>query len=87
MSQSTLFQSSGQVFLGLTSTKQGINCLAEGHKAVALVRFEPATPQSRVKHSTTEPPRSSTKLTVNLALSVCSIGECALVRLNNVNQK
>ena len=29
--------------------------LAQGHKSVKLVRLEPATPRSRVKHSTTEP--------------------------------
>ena len=33
-------------------------CLAQGHNAVARVRLEPATPRSRVKHSTTEPLRS-----------------------------
>ena len=49
----------GRVFLGWTRTKQKIKCLAQGHNAVPLVRLEPATPQSRVKHSTTEPPRSS----------------------------
>ena len=27
-----------------TSTKQGINCLAQGHSTVPPVRFEPATP-------------------------------------------
>ena len=32
--------------------------LAQGHTAVMLVRLEPADPQSRVKHSTTEPLRS-----------------------------
>ena len=46
-------------FLGLSSTKQRITCLAKGHNAVPLVRFEYATPQSRVKHSTTEPLHSS----------------------------
>ena len=33
-------------------------CLAQGHNAMMLVRLEPAAPQSRVKHSTTEPLRS-----------------------------
>ena len=28
-------------------------CLAQGHNAVMLVRFEAAAPRSRVKHSTT----------------------------------
>ena len=45
----------GQVFLGLTSTKQRIKGLSQGHNKVSPVRFEPAKPQSRVKHSTTEP--------------------------------
>ena len=27
-------------------------CLAQGHKAVMLVRLEPAAPQSQVTHST-----------------------------------
>ena len=49
---------SGWIFLGLTSTKQRIKCLAQGHNAVSLVRLKPATPRSRVKHSTTEPPAS-----------------------------
>ena len=43
-----------QVFLGWTSTKQGLMCLAQGHNAVTLVRLEPAALQSWVKHSTTE---------------------------------
>ena len=30
-------------------------CLEQGHNAVMLVRLEPTAPQSRVKHSTTEP--------------------------------
>ena len=39
-----------------SSTLQGLMCLAQGHKAVTVVRLEPAALQSRVKHSTTEPP-------------------------------
>ena len=46
---------SGRVFLGLTSTKQGLMYLAHGHKAVTPVRQEPAALPSEVKHSTTEP--------------------------------
>ena len=46
---------SGQVFLGWTSTKQGQMCLAQGHNTVTVTRLEPATSQSPVKHSTTEP--------------------------------
>ena len=37
---------SGWVFLGLTSTKQRIKCLAQGHNTVPPVRLEPATPRS-----------------------------------------
>ena len=48
---------SGRVFLGLTSTKQGLMCLAQVHNTVALVRFEPATRRPQV-NSTTEPLRS-----------------------------
>ena len=46
---------SGRVFLGLTSTKLGLICLAQGHNAVMPVRLKPAALRSRVKHSTTEP--------------------------------
>ena len=35
---------SGWVFLGLTSTKQRVKYLAQGHKAVTPVTLEPATP-------------------------------------------
>ena len=45
----------GRVFLGWTSTKLGLMCLAQGHNTVMPVRLEPAAPRSRVKHSTTEP--------------------------------
>ena len=45
----------GRVFLGWTSTKLGLICLAQGHNAVRPVRLEPAAPSSWVKHSTTEP--------------------------------
>ena len=46
------------VFLGWTSTKQGLMCLAQGHNTVTPVRLEPLTPRSQVKYSTTEPLRS-----------------------------
>ena len=40
-------------------------CLAQGHNTVIPVRLEPATPQPRVKHYTTEPLCSlSTKMYV-----------------------
>ena len=59
---------SGWVFLGSTGTNQRIKCLAQAHNAVPPVRLEPATPQSRVKHSTTEPLPSSCKVTINMCL-------------------
>ena len=42
-------------FLGWTSTKQGLKCLAQGHDAVKPVRLQPKTLRSWDKHSTTEP--------------------------------
>ena len=33
-------------------------CLDQGHNALPLARLKLATPRSRDKHSTTEPPRS-----------------------------
>ena len=48
----------GRVFLGWSSTKLRIKCLAQGHKAVLTVRLKPTIPRSWVKHSTTEPLRS-----------------------------
>ena len=44
---------------GLTSIKQRIKCLAEGHNTVPLVSLELATLGSKVLHSTTEPLHSS----------------------------
>ena len=49
---------SGWIFLGCTSTKQGLMCLAQGHNVVMPERLKSTTPQSQVKHSTTEPVRS-----------------------------
>ena len=48
----------GRVFLGWTSTKLGLMCLAQRHNTVMPVRLEPAVPRSWVKHSTTETQRS-----------------------------
>ena len=42
------------VFLGRTRTKQRVKSLAQGNKAVPPGKLAPATPRSRVKHSTTE---------------------------------
>ena len=46
------------VFLGWTSTKLGLMCLAQGHNAVTPMRLEPTALRSQVKHFTTEPLRS-----------------------------
>ena len=48
-----------RISLGWTSTKQGLMGLAQGHNAVTPMRLEPAALGSRVKHSTTEPLRST----------------------------
>ena len=45
----------GRVFLGRTSTKLGLMCLAQGHNAVRLVRLKPTALRSGVKHFTTDP--------------------------------
>ena len=45
-----------------------IKCLAQGHNAVPLVRLETTTLLSRVEHSTTEQPRSSDQMIVNLSV-------------------
>ena len=50
---------SGRVFLGWTSTKQGLMFLAQGHNAETLVRLKPTALRSPVKHSTTEMLRSN----------------------------
>ena len=39
---------------GLTNTKLGLMCPAQGYDTVTPMRLEPAAPRSRVKHSTTE---------------------------------
>ena len=43
------------VFLGLTSTEQGLICLAQGHNAWMPVRLKLAIPRPWVKYCTTEP--------------------------------
>ena len=50
---------SGWVFPDWTSTMKGFTCLAQKYNAVMTVKLELATPQSRVKQSTTEPLRPS----------------------------
>ena len=64
---------SGRVVLGLTSTKQGLMCLAKGHNTVTPVMLELATADwSRVKHSNIEPLRSHTELCFFLFLGTAS---------------
>ena len=46
---------SGWVFLGWTSTKQGLMCLAQEHNTETQMRLEPITPRSSVMHPSTEP--------------------------------
>ena len=53
---------SGQVFLGWASTKQGLMCLAQGCNAVKPVRLEPTALRSWVKHSTTDLPTRYAKI-------------------------
>ena len=47
---------SGLVFLGWTSIKLGLMCLAQGHNTMTPVRLELATLQSQVKQSATALP-------------------------------
>ena len=54
----TLFRHVGTGLSGLTSTKQRVKCLAQGHNAVPPVRLETTTPRSQVKHSIIELSRS-----------------------------
>ena len=55
MSHQQSFRYKGTGLPGLNQYKARINVLAQGHNAVMLVRLKPSAPQSRVKHSTTEP--------------------------------
>ena len=59
-SQSTIFQSCRDGAIASWVINQyfrGVKCLAQGHNTAA-VGLEPRTSRSRVRHSTTEPPRS-----------------------------
>ena len=58
----------GTVFLGWSSTKLELMCLAQGHNAVTPMRLKTADFQSRVKHSTTEPLRTHTCICTHLYL-------------------
>ena len=63
-SQSTIFQSCQD---GATASWvinqyfRGVKCLAQGHN-MAAVGFEPPTFRSGVRHATTDPPRSASRL-------------------------
>ena len=61
---------SGRVFLGWTSTKQRITCLAQGHNTVPPVRLHPPTAESQVKHSTK--PYCSSVLCWNMCIKLAS---------------
>ena len=62
---------------GLTSTKLGLMCLAQVHNVITPVRLEPAAPRSPVKHSTTEPLRSSFFIfIINRMKSIKQISMC-----------
>ena len=59
-SQSTIFQSCRDGAIAswvINRYFRGVKCLAQGHNTAA-VGLEPRTSRSRVRHSTTEPPRS-----------------------------
>ena len=72
----------GRVFLDLSSTKQRIKCRAQEYNIVLLVRFEPTTPGSRVKHFTTEPPLSSS---VVKGLIVYSADSCKRLKYTDID--
>ena len=67
-SQSTIFQSCRDGAIASWVINQyfrGVKCLAQGHNTAA-VGLEPRTSRSRVRHSTTEPPRSPPQFWSNL---------------------
>ena len=59
MSHQQSFSYKGTGLPGLNQYLAGIDVFAQGHNAVTPVRLEHAAPWSQVKHSTTEPLRSS----------------------------
>ena len=71
-SQSTIFQSCRDGAIASWVINQyfrGVKCLAQGHNTAA-VGFEPRTPRSGVRHSTTEPPRSPNIWWINVVLEI-----------------
>ena len=64
LTQSTIFQSCRDGAIASWVINQyfrGVKCLAQGHNTAA-VGFEPRTSRSGVRHSTTEPPRSPSRI-------------------------
>ena len=59
------------VFLGLTSTKQRVKCLAQGHDNEPLVSLKLGTLRSQVLLSTTEPLHSSYDVTSGSNIITC----------------
>ena len=67
-SQSTIFQlcrDGATASWVINQYFRGVKCLAQGHNTAA-VGIEPPTSRSGVRHSTTEPPRSPSRLGINL---------------------
>ena len=58
----------GLVFLGWTSTKLGLMCLAQGENTVSLVRLESAASRFQVKHSTTALPSKCSRILITSSL-------------------
>ena len=76
-SQSTIFQSCWDGAIASWVINQyfrGVKCLAQGHNT-ATVGFELRTSRSRVRHSTTEPPRSPYKImsASNMTAELCHL--------------
>ena len=75
-SQSTIFQSYRDGAIASWVINQyfrGVKCLAQGHNTAA-VGLEPRTSRSRVRHSTTEPPRSPPSRMKNIYDCTCLVG-------------
>ena len=66
---------SGRVLLSLTSTKQGLMCLAQGHNAVTRLRLEPAALQYRAMHFTTVLPLGGVQKTQQAKQLIGKSGE------------
>ena len=82
MSQKQSFSYKGWIFLGRTSTKLGLMCLAQGYNAVTPMRLEPVAPRSQVKHSSTEPLLSLKK---NSMVKKINLGATAWLPYNQIS--